>query len=334
MLIPVKGWILLLFIFAIVSGVYYRAYEQLPLPVSDDERVRTDLAQRWAQKVSLEVTRLPGRPSVAVARAVNDDNGILTDQLKRWIARRNVLMANDQWYSGIGYGLGTSEEPKSIDESCQAMLGHNIDYIVAAEVASWITYPEFEATLVGHVEIRDGKTGKTIVEYQLSLPEIMEVVNSPYRNSNDTSLVSLPAEVPESAATPTAVSGQTEMPKNIDAGVNSRHVTASSPSLMNASTIPGHEYFSFVRFGFLAWLALVCTLPLTWKKPLKRLLRRRCNQTNGFLLLAWTTATAVLAFLLWGRLMNPEPAILLCVIATAAACAYFGYLCNCLEKSG
>ena len=47
MLVPLKGWTLTLLIIAVLAGGYYRAFERLPLPSSDDQRVRTELAERW-----------------------------------------------------------------------------------------------------------------------------------------------------------------------------------------------------------------------------------------------------------------------------------------------
>jgi hypothetical protein len=312
MLIPLKAWFILMMILLSASAIYYRAFEQFPLPSSEDVRVRTELAERWAQKVALEVKRLPGRPVVAVARVVNDDAGILTGQLKRWIARRNVLMLNDQWYSGIGYTAGVSYEPKSTDEACKELLGANTDYIVAAEVANWTTYPEFEATLVGHVEIRDGKSGEIILQYQLSLPEFIEVIQTTPM-TKDSTVVSVEKHGTNSESSRLS---------------DSRTSTAaySQSSLSNAPT-------PTLITGVSLWLAMIGGFPVLWSKHLKRLLRQKSNRLNFYMLLSWIAATAVLAGIMWLRLLPAGTAALLGALAMILSSVYFGFCCYCLEKT-
>ncbi len=313
MLVPLKGWFLVLLTLISAAAIYYRAFEQFPLPSSEDGRVRTELAERWAQKVALEVKRLPGRPVVAVARVVNDDDGILTAQLKKWIARRNVLLLNDQWYSGLGYAAGVANEPKSVDEACQALLSAKVDYIVAAEVANWTTYPEFEATLVGHVEIRDGKSGETVLQYQLSLPEIIEVVQAEPMVNPTKDLASVEKQIsrPRSAKptehrTTWAVDPQSSMSN------------ASNPMLL---------------IGVSLWLAMIGGFPVVWSKHLKRLLRQKNNRLNFYMLLSWIAATALLAGILWLRVLPLDIAVLTGTLAITLSAVYFGFCCHCLEKT-
>ena len=55
MLVTLKGWFLVLLSLISAAAIYYRAFEQFPLPSSEDGRVRTELAEQWSQKVALEV---------------------------------------------------------------------------------------------------------------------------------------------------------------------------------------------------------------------------------------------------------------------------------------
>ena len=318
MLIPLKSWFILMMILLSASAIYYRAFEQFPLPSSEDERIRTDLAERWAQKVASEVKRLPGRPVVAVARVVNDDGGILTGQLKKWIARRNVLMLNDQWYNGLGYSTGISDEPKSTDTAAQELLGANVDYIVAAEVANWTTYPEFEATLVGHVEIRDGRSGETVLEYQLSLPEMIEVVRTDGAVGDTEGVAETDADQP--MAKEPVLNRSTSSPSS---------QLATLTSGMSVRKAEG----SALMVGLGIWLAMTVAFPLTWSKSLKRLLRQRSNHLNAAMLVSWIVATSILAVLLWLHLLPLGVAVPLGVVAGVAAALYFGVCCHCLEKN-
>ena len=313
MLVPLKGWFLVLLSLISAAAIYYRAFEQFPLPSSEDGRVRTELAEQWSQKVALEVKRLPGRPVVAVARVVNDDDGILTAQLKKWIARRNVLMLNDQWYSGFGFSVGVASEPKSVDEACQALLSAKVDYIVAAEVANWTTYPEFEATLVGHVEIRDGKSGETVLPYQLSLPEIIEVVQAEPMMNPAKDLASVEKQISRPRSSQPAEHRATSA-----AYPQSSMSNVSKPMLLT---------------GVSLWLAMIGGFPVVWSKHLKRLLRQRNNRLNLYMLLSWIAATGILAGILWLRVLPLDIAVLMGALAITCAAVYFGFCCHCLKKT-
>ncbi|MFN6311991.1 MAG: hypothetical protein ACK46M_11150, partial [Planctomyces sp.] len=179
MLLPLKSWLISVLVVMLVAAGYYRAFEKLPLPASDDQRLRNDLAERWAQKVSSEIRQLTGRPTIAVARVVGDDHGTLTAELKRWIARRNVIMLNDQWLSDIGYAFGTSSEPKTREQAVNGLINQGIDFVVVAEVLEWTTYPEFDAQLVGIVQLLNGHNGQITHEFRLSMPEVIQVAGGP-----------------------------------------------------------------------------------------------------------------------------------------------------------
>ena len=316
MLVPLRGWFFAVIVIAITAGGYYQVFEQFPLPSSEDERVRTLLAERWAQKVASEVKRLPGRPVVAVARVVNDDDGILTAQLKKWIARRNVLMVNDQWYNGVGYKAGLTNEPSSIDESCKSLIGMDVDYIVAAEIANWTTYPEFEATLVGHVEIRDGQSGCTVLQYQLSMPEMIEVVRTNSAVSDVAVVAASDAEQASSVLPPlTRIDPPSQLA--VDSGATGGRI-AAAPTVLT---------------GLSVWLAMTIAFPLTSSKLLKKLLRHRSNQLNALLLFSWILTTSILAGLLWLQLLPLAMAVPMGAVAAVVAALYFGYCCHCLEKT-
>jgi hypothetical protein len=316
MLVPLRGWFLLLTILSIAALSYYRTFDEMPLPISADDRMRLQLAERWAQKVSFEVKRLPGRPLVAVARVVNDDHGILTDQLKKWIARRNVLMVNNEWYSDLSYSAGVATEPRSIDEACQSMIGQGVAYIVAAEVSNWTTYPEFEATLSGHVEVRDGSTGEIVLQYQLSMPQLVEVADID-------SLELLP--VPLASATPAdssdvAVIHHPGGPKPL---AHSSRATTLSPGISGTGILA----------GFVLWLAMTAGFPVSSAKAIKHQLRKRSNRVNGMILLAWIVVTGSLATVLWLRMLPLTAALPAGFLAISLAAVYFGFCCRCLDES-
>ena len=327
MLVPLKGWTLTLLIIAVLAGGYYRAFERLPLPSSDDQRVRTELAERWAQKVSSEVRRLPGRPTVAVARVVNDDDGILTRELKRWIARRNVRMVNDRWYHDLEYKAGASAEPESMDDSCEPLVGKGVDNIIVAEISNWTTYPEFEATLVGCVEIRNGQTGETILQYQLSMPEIMEVVH----RDPVTEGPSEPTPSPESAS-----SGHSSLATNttMETSGDELNRVAGLITRNDASLTSGSEvsWNASVFNGVAAWIVMVMAAPVVWSHPLRRILRHRNNMVNLTLLVAWVLAVSILAGGMWLWRLPVFTAAVSGMAAVLLATFYFAYCCQQVEE--
>ena len=316
MLVPLRGWLMLIIILSLAALSYYRTFDELPIPVSADDRMRIQLAERWAQKVSFEVKRLPGRPLVAVARVVNDDHGVLTEQLKKWIARRNVLMVNNEWYSDLSYSSGIANEPRSIEEACQSMLDRGVGYIVAAEVSNWTTYPEFEATLVGHVEIRDGSTGEIVLQYQLAMPQLIEVADAEQA-------VAKPVEVNSVSTEAGNAASAFPEPRSIVVR-SSRAASLPLPTVVSSTGI---------LVGFAIWLAVIASFPMSSANALKHHLKKRSNRVNGTILMTWIVTTGILAALLWLRLLPLAAALPTGFVAILLATIYFGFCCRCLEKT-
>lgn len=309
MLLPLKSWLITILVVILVAAGYYRTYDKLPLPASDDQRLRYDLAERWAQKVSSEIRQLTGRPTIAVARVVGDDHGTLTAELKRWIARRNVIMLNDQWLSDIGYTFGTSSEPKTRQDAVAGLIDQGIDFVVVAEILEWTTYPEFDAQLVGIVQLLNGHTGEITHEFRLSMPEVITVAGGAAFPQN-------PAQAPPAAV---ALS-----PTPQTSG-NSQTTATATASLLQRGEPLG------ITPLFLVWLTSVTLAPLPLRHVILRIRRRRNNAADLQLLLAWVAGCLILAALTWLRGKSLLATTLLGLPATAAATVYFAILCRKME---
>lgn len=307
MLLPLKSWLISVLVVMLVAAGYYRAFEKLPLPASDDQRLRNDLAERWAQKVSSEIRQLSGRPTIAVARVVGDDHGTLTAELKRWIARRNVIMLNDQWLSDIGYTFGTSSEPKTREQAVNGLIDQGIDFVVVAEVLEWTTYPEFDAQLVGIVQLLNGHNGQITHEFRLSMPEVIQVAGGPAADQNE-STTDAPATAVADSAQPSSA-------------------TISSPAQITASLAKPAETLG-LQMGFLAWLTSVALAPLFLRNIILRTMRRHSNLANLQLLLSWMAGCLILAAATWLPGQTPLAATLLAIPAVAAASIYFALACR------
>ncbi|MFN9823958.1 MAG: hypothetical protein ACK58J_07370 [Planctomyces sp.] len=307
MLLPLKSWLISVLVVMLVAAGYYRAFEKLPLPASDDQRLRNDLAERWAQKVSSEIRQLTGRPTIAVARVVGDDHGTLTAELKRWIARRNVIMLNDQWLSDIGYAFGTSSEPKTREQAVNGLIDQGIDFVVVAEVLEWATYPEFDAQLVGIVQLLNGHNGQITHEFRLSMPEVIQVAGGPAAG-----------QIPGTTDAPATAVADSAQPSS---------ATISSPAQITASLAKPAETLG-LQMGFLAWLTSVALAPLFLRNIILRTMRRHSNLANLQLLLSWIAGCLILAAATWLPGQSPLTATLLAIPAVAAAAVYFAFVCR------
>ncbi|GDX92865.1 hypothetical protein LBMAG46_28730 [Planctomycetia bacterium] len=307
MLLPLKSWLISVLVVMLVAAGYYRAFEKLPLPASDDQRLRNDLAERWAQKVSSEIRQLTGRPTIAVARVVGDDHGTLTAELKRWIARRNVIMLNDQWLSDIGYTFGTSSEPKTREQAVNGLIDQGIDFVVVAEVLEWTTYPEFDAQLVGIVQLLNGHNGQITHEFRLSMPEVIQVAGGPAAD-----------QIPGTTDAPATAVADSAQPSS---------ATISSPAQITASLAKPAETLG-LQMGFLAWLTSVALAPLFLRNIILRTMRRHSNLANLQLLLSWIAGCLILAAATWLPGQSPLTATLLAIPAVAAAAVYFAFVCR------
>ena len=307
MLLPLKSWLISVLVVMLVAAGYYRAFEKLPLPASDDQRLRNDLAERWAQKVSSEIRQLTGRPTIAVARVVGDDHGTLTAELKRWIARRNVIMLNDQWLSDIGYTFGTSSEPKTREQAVNGLIDQGIDFVVVAEVLEWTTYPEFDAQLVGIVQLLNGHNGQVTHEFRLSMPEVIQVAGGPAAD-----------QIPGTTDAPATAVADSAQPSS---------ATISSPAQITASLAKPAETLG-LQMGFLAWLTSVALAPLFLRNIILRTMRRHSNLANLQLLLSWIAGCLILAAATWLPGQSPLTATLLAIPAVAAAAVYFAFVCR------
>lgn len=326
MLIPLKSWLLFILLVSVAfCGIWYRMYGQFPLPTSDDDDVRMELARRWAQKVSVEVRRLPGRPSVAVARVVNDTDGILTAQLKCWIGRRNVRLMNGHWYSDVVHSAGVVSEPSSLAEAILPLIGE-VDYIIAAEVSNWTTYPEFDARLVGHVRIHDGTDGRSIQTYELSLPEVVSVVDAATRRDVPRAEADEPIRVSERKVTP-----EEQLAADSQSIVRSRPA-GSLPQRPIIPAVSATAGIGDIIGGFSFWCLILVLLPWSGARGISRVLTSECNWSNGLLLLTWAILTGALAVLLWVRYLPAPLHVMSGAMAVLAAVVWFGLCCRALSR--
>ena len=133
---------------------------------------------------------------------MGDDHATLTTELRRWIARRNVIMVHDDWVSGIGETFSASRSPATRAEAVQSMIGQGIDYIVVAEVLEWTTYPEYDSQLVGIVQLLNGNDGSVTREFRLAMPEVIRVASSQPDSNSDSPQMSDDDSPAPSSVTP------------------------------------------------------------------------------------------------------------------------------------
>ncbi|NQV24755.1 MAG: hypothetical protein HQ518_10330 [Rhodopirellula sp.] len=297
---------------------------------SEDVDVRTEIAQRWAQKVSVSLPELPDRPRVAVARVVSDTEGILTRELRDWIGRQNVRMVYDDWWLEPGYVLGVTSEPQSMHHASDRIRKDNVDYIVCAKIDEWVTYPAYQARLVGTIDILDASTGASVYSGKLALPDAGRSAGSSDR-SGDSSISTV--KIDSRHRTPAA-----QTAKQLDASAQSvNNASLLEESLPPASADPVQHLAAIsmpsplpltVWQGLTAWLMSVILLPFGMSEPIRRVLKRRSNRDNGLLLLSWIVLVILSAWMFWGWSLSIFPLMLALTLSSGVSVAWFGLVCS------
>ena len=285
----------------------------------DDSQIRSNLAQQAAQHVVLELSKTPslssGRPSVAIANAVDDYRGLVTSQLKTWMGRRNVSVINEGRF--VSFENLFNRRPTTIAESVAPLLDTGADFIIATDIDNWTTYPEYQAKLIGTVYLFD-RHGNQLLTMSSSPAEAAAPLNG-VRNTTYTAIDRVDTDdASVDAAT------RIDIPGSVKA-IASRGQQSGRNN--QASIFPG------IQITVMGWIAMVFLGPWILRAPIKRVLYRRDNRVNAQMLLGWG---ALCGGLLWVVMtLGGLSVITTCVsvLAGIMACAYFGYVCEKLEES-
>jgi hypothetical protein len=294
---------------------------QLSLETRHDE-LRFQLADQWAQQIALKVGQLPGRPAVAIASTVSDLDGIITERLRVWIARRNVQIAPDSWHIRLLNEMGLSAPTSSVNESYRRWLRTGVDYVVAAKIDEWTTHPATEAGISGSVEIRDGNTGALISKSSVAVPDNHIAV------AEKTDLVDTPAHRIPPVTFDSEITARERGLYGADQSVSGLTVLQTTRAVAVSSM-----FSSQVIRRLVIWVVFVAAIPLAGSSTLRQILVRRSNRINGIVLSGWVVLTTTLAVVLWLPWFSMNSAVLLGFVAVTTATGYFGYYCHCLEKS-
>lgn len=285
----------------------------------DDSQIRSNLAQQAAQHVVLELSKTPslseGRPSIAIANAVDDYRGLVTSQLKTWMGRRNVTVINEERI--VSFANLFNRRPTTVAESVEPLLGTGAEFIIATDIDNWTTYPEYQAKLIGTVYLFDSQ-GNQILSMPLSPADAAAPISG-FRNPNFTMTDRVDTDAPS-----VAESSRSEIPEHVKADARRKYQSDRSNQ---ASLFPG------IQVTVLGWMAMVFLGPWILRAPIKRVLYRRDNRVNAQMLLGWGGLCGGLLWLLMtlGGLSVITTSV--SVLAGIMSCAYFGYVCEKLEES-
>ena len=285
----------------------------------DDSQIRGNLAQQAAQHVVLELSKTPslsnGRPSVAIANAVDDYRGLVTNQLKTWMGRRNVSVINEERI--VSFANLFNRRPTTVAESVAPLLGAGAEFIIATDIDNWTTYPEYQAKLIGTVYLFDSQ-GNQLLTMSLSPAEAAAPLNG-VRNTTYTTI-----DRGDTDETSVDAANPIDIPGSVKA-IASRGQQSDRNN--QASIIPG------IQITVMGWIAMVFLGPWILRTPIQRVLYRRDNRVNAQMLLAWGGTCGGLLWILMtlGGLSVITTSV--SVLAGIMACAYFGYVCEKLEES-
>lgn len=285
----------------------------------DDSQIRSNLAQQAAQHVVLELSKTPslssGRPSVAIANAVDDYRGLVTSQLKIWMGRRNVSVINEGRF--VSFENLFNRRPTTIDESVAPLLDTGADFIIATDIDNWTTYPDYQAKLIGTVYLFD-RQGNQLLTMSLSPAEAA----APLNGVRNTTYTTIDREDTDDASFDAAT--------RIDIPGSVKSIASRGPQSdrnNQASIFPG------IQITVMGWMAMVFLGPWILRAPIKRVLYCRDNRVNAQMLLGWG---GLCGGLLWVVMtLGGLSVITTCVsvLAGIMSCAYFGYVCEKLEES-
>jgi hypothetical protein len=278
----------------------------------DDAQIRNTLAQRASQHVVLELSEksmlMSGRPSVAVANVVDDYRAAVTTQLKTWMARRNVNLVSDGRLSFVSNMF--RRRPTTVSEAIEPYLDGVADYIIAADIDNWTTYPEYQAKLIGTVYLFD-KQGVELASIPLS-PEDA----APYLNMATASKSKDTSAAESLGSPPTEVNQERSF---------SQIASRNSQGKVHASLFPG------VQIGIMIWGACVILGPWMFQSQIRRVLYRRDNRANAQMLLVWGASCGGVLWLLMTLGGLSSVTSIVSLMAGVMSCSYFAYVC---EKIG
>ena len=255
----------------------------------------------------------------------------MTVQLKTWLGRRNVSVINEpQFFSPANL---FNRRPESIADAIEPYLDGAADYIVAADVDNWTTYPEYEAKLIGTVYLFDSN-GEQLARMPLTPANGASYFGGFNRASVQTA--------PESGVT-TDISNRSDsatqgfdeprgwQPKvAIDTAASRNQVVNRSvdrASSLQFALLPG------IEFAILFWIGLVFVGPWVLRAPIRKILYRRDNRANVQMLLGWgglCGGTLWILMTLGGMSMITTAVSL---IGAVISCSYFAYVCEKFEES-
>jgi hypothetical protein len=272
---------------------------------NEDQQLRFSLAQRSAQRIAMELTTAriftTTRPMIAIAPSVNDVEGILTNQLKTWIGRRNVRVINASRFSKLR--SLTSSNPTSIEQSIQSYLNGSAEWIVVCDVHNWTTYPEYEAALEGIVLVYN-RAGEQVLRFALS-PDSPGVEGDSFTE--------------ETKATTALVSHGTI--ESLDFSAAKREY-----SMALGFSLP-------FALGLLIWLTAVLALPIMFRNQIRRWVYRRNNGINARIMICWGTMCVLGAWALLTSANVTLASFATAITAGLAACTYLGSICQRMEAS-
>jgi hypothetical protein len=328
-----KAWFIIVGVFAGVLGLVFNWEAGLPnvsYLSSEDALIRSNLAERAAQYVALELSQQQplsdGRPIIAIANGVDDYQGLVTKELKTWFARRNVRVLNQHRLFSLANLYHT--RPTTVAESVEPFLNGTAEYVLVAQIDNWTTYPEYQAKLIG-----------TIYLYDREGFELTRICLSPDNTANTAGagggLVATERPVEFSSVTDeeqTSQFGELE-PSKANQPKSSRHLFENELGIQPKGSALISLFMPMSHLGMFGWMSFVLTAPWILSKPIKRILYRRDNRANARMLGLWGV---ICAGAFWFLMTFGGVSVVTTVISLFAGvlcCWYFALVCEKLERT-
>ena len=166
-------------------------YRLVRVELSPHEKYRRQLADQLAEVVSRRVSELGGpEKKLMVAALANDEDGVLREQLRSWIARQGMSVKQPSLVERAKARMIAEEPMKTEEQARQAARSDGVTRVLFGAVRQLITDPE-KLFLEAELRVWDVDAGRVVFDQVTHVPADSPTENRPNGFSSSLSLKGL-----------------------------------------------------------------------------------------------------------------------------------------------
>ena len=296
-------WTTRSFIFLALAFLGYYGYQHFSGAPVDDLPLRHAMAGPVARQACLALPIPESRPAMAVAPVAGDYEGVLTEQLRQWLARRNVSVVELDWWDSLIPTRFVSARSMSREEAFQKAALNQVPFFIYAKIVDWVTDPYDSRSLELEVSLIDTELGIIL-----------------YTNTFAFSSESDRAE--------------TEEKPTDESSVRRRSLEIGAPDHWPSNPVslpPAYEPIDRVLL-FAVWLASGLVLPWLGSAVIGKVIRSDSTAAGFLLVIAYLGLMGLLAWFLWGRFENGLLTWAYVLVLSTVWLGYLEFVCRMLDN--